>query len=189
MRKVARRNGEATPVNDFRLERYEDGLGGVRYRRGVLLLGPSRGAIGLALSGVVFAGLLIAAGIALGVIFFAGVGAAIAVPTAPYLRSRVVATDRRMDVVNKWRRYQIARADVVHVKVEEFRPALGFMPFSGPTTVWPRTLAACYLTLRDRGVVRCDALVGFLPQDAFGHPSPVEAKAAILQRWIEAAQD
>ena len=112
-----------------------------------------------------------------------------AVPTAPYLRSRVVADDRSIDVVNKWRRDKVGTADVMRVKVGDFHPGLGFMPFSGPTTVWPRTLAACYLTLRDGRVVRCDALVGFQAQDAFGHPTPVEAKAGILQRWVEAARD
>ena len=143
----------------------------------------------MALIGVYLAGLFITAGIAIPVIFFAGLGAAIAVPTVPYLRSRVVAADSRIAVVNKWRRYKIGTKDIVRVKVEECHPALGFMPFSGPTTVWPRTLAACYLTLRDGTVARCDALVGFLPSDAFGSPSPVEIKAAILQRWIQAARD
>ncbi len=89
---------------------------------------------------------------------------------------------------NKWARYKVSVEDVVRAEVKEFRPALGFMPFTGPTTVWPPTLGACYLALRDGRFIRCDALVGLMPDDAFGSPSVIETKADILQRWIEAAQ-
>lgn len=175
-------------MNDFGLKPYEDGLGGVRHRNGVLRLRPSRGATGLALFGLVVAGFLIVAASIAGTIFFAGLGAAIAVPTVLHLRCRLVAADGEIAVFNKWGRYKVAVEDVVRAEVEKFRPALGFMPFSGPTTVWPRTLAACYLALRDGRVIRCDALVGFMPNDALGPPSVIETKADILRRWIEAAR-
>ena len=178
---------EPKPVNGFQLKPYEDGLGGVRHQNGVLCLRPSTGALGLALFGLVLAGFLIVAAIIAGSIFFAGLWAAMAVPTVLYLPCRVVAGDGEIAVFNKWSRYKVSIEDVVGARVEEFRPALGFMPFSGPTTVWPRTLAACYVTLRDGRSIRCDSLIGLSPNDAFGPPSVIETKADILRRWIEAA--
>lgn len=186
--RAARQESGKSVVNAFRLQPYEDGLGGVDHQGGVLRLLPSRGATGLALCGTLFSLLAVLAGISLEIVLAVPVGIALAVPSGRYLFCRVVAAESTITVVNKWQRYTVSADDVVAAVVEDFRPRLGFMPFSGPTTLWPRRLSACFLTLRDGRRIRCDALVGLMSGALAPHPTIIETKAAILQRWIEAVR-
>ena len=176
-------------VNAFRLQPYEHGIGGVDHRDGVLRLLPSRGATGLALYGTLFSLLAVFAGIALEIVLAVPIGIALGVPSVRYLFCRVVAAEATITVVNKWQRYTVPLDGVVAAVVEDFRPSLGFLPFSGPTTLWPRRLAACFLTLRDGRRIRCDALVGLITDGLAPNPTIIETKAAILRRWIEATQE
>ena len=141
----------------------------------------------MALSGTVFALLLVVAGVSLGIVWYLLAGI-VAPPSARYLFCRVVAAEATITVVNKWQRYTVRIEDVVGAVVEDFRPLLGFMPFSGPTTLWPRRLAACILILRDGSRIRCDALVGLMSDGLAPHPTVIERKVAILHRWLEAVR-
>lgn len=175
-------------MNAFCLQPYEHGIGGVHHRDGVLRLRPTRGATGLALYGTVFSLLAVLAGIALEIVLAVPIGIALGVPSVRYLFCRLVAAGATITVVNKWQRHTVLVDDVVTAVVEDFRPRLGFMPFSGPTTLWPRRLAACFLTLRDGRRIRCDALVGLMTDGLAPYPTIIETKAAILRRWVEAAR-
>ena len=105
-----------------------------------------------------------------------------------YLRCRVVATSRSILVVNKWHRYSLSIGDITAARIEDFEPGLGSMPFAACNTLWPRSFEACGLIRSSGPPVRGDALVG-MPGEAHPlAPMPVEAKQAILQRWIVAAR-
>lgn len=106
--------------------------------------------------------------------------------TVRHLVCRVEAADRSIDVVNKWSRRTVPAADVQAVIIEEYQPGLGFLPFAGPTTIWPRTFDAGTLRLRDGTLIRCDALVGMPRGEKDELPTPIEKKVEILRRWVAA---
>lgn len=175
-------------MSDFRLEPYGDVLGGVRYRDSTLRLGPSTGALVLAGLHLAFGLTAVALGIATANPFFF----VVAVPTVwtlPYLRCRIVATGRSIVVVNTWHRRSLSIDDVEATAIEAFEPGLGFLPFVGSGTLWPHRLASCWLVLHTGPPVRCDALVGMPTERHPLAPTPIEAKHAILERWIRAAVD
>ena len=188
-------NGESTgqghqrhtrQVSDFRLKPYEDVMGGVRYGNGRLRLKPSGAAEALDLYGLAVTLILgVLAVMTMNVVL----GLAV-VPTAVlscrFLRCRVTAGDHKITVTNKWRQRCVEVAEVAEAKIQTFRPGWGFLPFAGPTTIWPRTFSAGVLVLRDGTEVRADALVGLPRSRGDTIATPVEAKVGILQRWIEA---
>ncbi len=188
MARVVVTDADVESVSRFRLEPYEDLLGGVRFRDGTLRLGPTTGAIALTGLQLAFGLLCVALGIATANPLFL-FGAAPALWTLRYLRCRVVATDGSIVVVNKWHRRSLSIDEVEATAIEAFQPGLGFLPFVGLGNLWPRRLVACWLILRTGPPVRCDALVGLPAERRPLAPTPIEAKHAILERWIRAAVD
>jgi hypothetical protein len=168
----------------FSLKPYEYQVPGVRFRHGRLRLRPTWAATTLDLYAAAVGLLVALVGVATHNIVGAIAGLAVSMVALPYLRCRVVAEDHRIVVVNKWSTALLDVDDVKVVSVRDFRPA-SFVPFREPLTLWPRTLTACALAMRDDSVVRCDALVGLPRGSDTEDPSPIELKSAILKRWIE----
>lgn len=175
-------------MSGFRLEPYEDVLGGVRHRDGALRLRPSTGAFALVGLDLAVGTALVVLGVAARSLFFLLAAVVQTLYSLRYLRCRVVATGRSILVVNKWHRYSLSIGDITAAQIEDFEPGLGFMPFAAFNTLWPRSFEACWLIRSSGPPVRCDALVGMPGEANPLAPTPVEAKQAILQRWIVAAR-
>jgi hypothetical protein len=185
-------------VSGFSLRPYEDQLPGVQYRDGILRLRPTRAATIANLGGLVLGVLAIVVGIGthrvLPVIFILPLiaGPVLIFHSLRYFRCKVVCEERTIVVVNKRRSFAFDVDEITAAGVVHFEPSW-FWPYRTPTTLWPKTLAGCRLIKRDGSSVLCDALVGsatdslvVLPGDVQpDYQSPIEAKAHILQRWIE----
>ena len=174
-------------MSAFSLKPYEDQVPGVRFRDGSRRLRPTWAATTLDLYGAVAALFVAVVGVAMHNAATAIGGFAVSAVMLPYLRCRVVADDHRIVVVNKWGSSSLDVDDIKRVDLKDFRSSF-FAPFRDPLTLWPRTLTACSLVMRDDAVVRCDALVGLPRGSDTEDPSPIEVKSAILKRWVECTQ-
>lgn len=133
----------------FALRPYEDVIGGVRWNDGQLRLRSTTGAAALSIYGLIIAALVVILGIGEADYVAIALAVVMVAITVRHLVCRVEAADGSIEVVNKWSRRTVPAADVQAVIIEEYQPGLGFLPFSGPTTVWPRTFDAGTLRLRD----------------------------------------
>ena len=185
-------------MSSFSLKSYEKQLPGVRYRDGVLRLRPTWFATTAGIFFLVWGILSTAVGIAvrhlLPVIFILPViaGPVVFVIGWRILRCRVVCENDGILVVNKWHSYTLGVEEITAAWVGHFEPSW-FLPYRAPGTRWPDILAGCWLIKRDDCRVLCDALVASARDPLAGLPgdmkseyhNPTDAKALILQRWID----
>ena len=170
----------------FALPPYEDVIGGVRWYGGRLRLRSTIGAAVLSIYGLVVAALVVILGVGEAAYLAIAVAVVMVAITVRHLVCRVEAADETIAVVNKWSRRTVPVADVQAVIIEECRPGLGFSPFAGPATIWPRTFDAGTLRLRDGTLIRRDALVGMPRGERDELPTPIKKKVEILRRWVAA---
>ena len=171
----------------FRLLPYEDVIPGVRFRDGRLRLRTTLASAAVGAYALVVTAVFVVVGGWTRDVWFAAVAAVMLLMSVRFMFLRVVASGDEIVIVNKWRRVRVRVGDIRSVEVDRFAPPLGWFPLTGPTTLWPRNLAAGFLVTRS-GLVRCDALVGMPRPEGDAIPTPIEQKAAILQRWITAAR-